>query len=130
MVEMRMAITPVLISISATLSGHSIEILSEAKAEGESVPHLDGKQHFALFSPQRGTSTLLPSSMNNSNAGVADLQFGGDASGGHAALCHCTNSIPIYDKPFTAKVIGVALCFQSGIGGSSPFRSAHRFLLC
>jgi hypothetical protein len=34
MVEMRHGGNPVLISISATLSEHSIEILSEAKAEG------------------------------------------------------------------------------------------------
>ncbi len=34
MVEMKDGGNAVLISISATLSGHSIEILSEAKAEG------------------------------------------------------------------------------------------------
>jgi hypothetical protein len=34
MVEMRAAATPVLISISATLSEYLIRILSEAKAEG------------------------------------------------------------------------------------------------
>jgi len=34
MVEMRKAATPVLISISATLSGNLLNILSEAKAEG------------------------------------------------------------------------------------------------
>ena len=65
---------------------------------------------------------------NPVDAGVADVQLGGNVPGGHAASRQRPNFVPVQHQPFSSKVRRAALRLEFGVSGGCTFTSANGFL--
>jgi hypothetical protein len=89
----------------------------------------NGKPTGYLRCPTEGERILRLSLHDSVDAGMADLQLGGNRPGGHPTSSHLKTFAAINDKALPAKVIGAALTLQSRIGGGSSFAAPDGLLL-